>query len=166
MKKIDECIIKRRDALKKVTSQGPEGSLCLGSDALSLVLQNSFEDGEEISDENLRDLALELLFAGYETTASAACSTVNLMAAHKEVVQRAYTEIVDHGLEGDNQVLTFETLGRLTYINNILKEVLLLLPPIGGGFRKSLKTFELNVSILETVNHPAMRSSQELSCMT
>ncbi|ELT89563.1 hypothetical protein CAPTEDRAFT_212322 [Capitella teleta] len=116
----------------------------VGSDALSLVLQHGAAEGEAISDDNLKDLALELLFAGYETTASAACSTVNLLASNQHVLKKAYTEICHNGLDNLDEPLAFESLGQLEYINNIVKEVLRLLPPIGGGFRKSLKTFELD----------------------
>ena len=37
-------------------------------------------------------------------------------------------------------------LGRLRYVDCVVKEVLRLLPPVSGGYRTALRTFELDVS--------------------
>lgn len=43
--------------------------------------------------------------------------------------------------------LTMEKLSQLRYIDCVVKEVLRFLPPVSGGYRTALQTFELDVSI-------------------
>lgn len=43
--------------------------------------------------------------------------------------------------------LTLDKLSQLQYIGCIIKEVLRFLPPVSGGYRTALKTFELDVSL-------------------
>lgn len=43
--------------------------------------------------------------------------------------------------------LTMEKLSQLRYIDCVVKEVLRFLPPVSGGYRTVLQTFELDVSI-------------------
>ena len=63
------------------------------------------------------------------------------------MVKRILKELEDHGLR-DSQAsdLTLDTVSRLTYTGYVVKEVLRLAPPVGAGFRKALRTFELDVS--------------------
>lgn len=49
----------------------------------------------------------------------------------------------DCGCEPD---LSLAALGHLRYVGCVVKEVLRLLPPVSGGYRTTLRTFELDVS--------------------
>jgi cytochrome P450 family 135 len=51
-------------------------------DILSLLMQARFEDGSEMSDEDLRDQLMTLLLAGHETTATALAWTFDLLLRH------------------------------------------------------------------------------------
>ena len=88
------------------------------------------------------------MFGGHETTASTATSLVMFLGLHTEVVERLRQELV--GLQEergvDLQNLTMETLDQLQYTGCVIKETLRINPPVPGGFRVALKTFELNVS--------------------
>lgn len=46
----------------------------------------------------------------------------------------------------DLQSLNIESLEQLKYTGCVIKETLRINPPVPGGFRVALKTFELNVS--------------------
>ena len=39
-------------------------------------------------------------------------------------------------------------INKLKYVNHVVKEALRILPPVGGGYRKALQTFDVDVSIL------------------
>lgn len=46
----------------------------------------------------------------------------------------------------DLQSLNIESLEQLKYTSCVIKETLRINPPVPGGFRVALRTFELNVS--------------------
>ena len=57
-------------------------------DILSLLMQARFEDGSEMSDEDLRDQLMTLLLAGHETTATALAWTFDLLLRHPRELTR------------------------------------------------------------------------------
>jgi cytochrome P450 len=57
-------------------------------DILSLMMQARFEDGSEMSDEDLRDQLMTLLLAGHETTATALAWTFDLLLRHRHSLER------------------------------------------------------------------------------
>lgn len=44
--------------------------------------------------------------------------------------------------------ISLEKLSRLRYLDCVIKEVLRVLPPVSGGYRTALQTFELDVSAM------------------
>jgi cytochrome P450 family 135 len=58
------------------------------NDILSLLMQARFEDGSEMSDEDLRDQLMTLLLAGHETTATALAWTFDLLLRHPREMGR------------------------------------------------------------------------------
>ena len=67
------------------------------------------------------------------------------------MVERIGVELFNPGLshnrEEDN--LDLKTLYELEYVDCVVKEILRVAPPVGGGYRKALETFEVNVSIIK-----------------
>lgn len=109
-------------------------------DALGLLLQARDEEGS-LSLEELKDQVLLLLFAGHETLTSAIASLCLLLAQHPEVLAAARAEQQQLGFEGQ---LTMEQLKQMTYLEQVLKEVLRIIPPVGGGFREAIQECEFN----------------------
>jgi len=110
-------------------------------DALGLLLQARDEEGNSLSLSELKDQILMLLFAGHETVTSAISSLCFLLAKHPEVLARLRTEQAQFAL---NEPLTMEYLKEMTYLEQVIKEVMRVLPPVAGGFRKVLKPFDFN----------------------
>ncbi|XP_078669265.1 cytochrome P450 26B1-like [Branchiostoma floridae x Branchiostoma belcheri] len=113
------------------------------NDVLSFIISSAKDDGEAVEQQVMLDTAVELLFAGHETTSSAATSLIMHLALQPQVVQKVQEELEKHGLLQPDQPLSLEQVGRLTYVGQVVKEVLRLSPPVGGAFRRALKTFEI-----------------------
>ncbi|MEO0408840.1 MAG: cytochrome P450, partial [Cyanobacteria bacterium P01_A01_bin.135] len=103
-------------------------------DALSLMLLATDEAGERLTVAELKDQVL-LLFAGHETLTSAVTNLCLLLAQHPEVMSKARAE--QDALAP--QPLTLELLKQVPYLDQVTKEVLRFLPPVGGGFRDVLE---------------------------
>lgn len=108
---------------------------------------------------------MELIFAAHSTTASASTSLILQLLRHPAVAERCRNELEAEGLEphgacGPSEeddslplssrsyipALSLDKLGQLRYIGRVVKEVLRFLPPVSGGYRTALQTFELDVS--------------------
>jgi cytochrome P450 len=98
-------------------------------DILSLLALARFEDGEGMSDRELRDQLLTLLLAGHETTATALAWTADLLVRHPHALQRL-TDEVDAG--GDD-----------SYLRAVISESLRLRPVVPLAGRRL--TSELNI---------------------
>ncbi len=110
-----------------------------GEDALGLLIQAQDESGNSLSLEELKDQVLSLLFAGHETLTSAIASFCLLTAQHPEVIERLRAEQQKLSLTSP---LTLDNLKQMSYLEQVIKEVMRLVPPVGGGFRKVIKSFE------------------------
>jgi cytochrome P450 len=110
-----------------------------GEDALGLLIQAKDEEGNSLSLEELKDQILLLLFAGHETLTSAIASFCLLTAQHPDVLEKLREE---QASLNPTETPTLEHLQSMTYLEQVLKEVMRLVPPVGGGFREAIATFE------------------------
>ncbi|XP_067657896.1 cytochrome P450 26B1-like [Haliotis asinina] len=110
-------------------------------DALTYMMKLS---EEELTRTELKEVVMELLFTGHVTSGSAACSLLFFLGKNKEVLDHIVDELRQHNIDGDEGKITLEEIGKLKYVSNVVKEVIRIAPPVGGGFRKALKTFVLD----------------------
>jgi len=111
-----------------------------GHDDLLAMLMAAGEDGEGMSDEELRDSMLTFLFAGHETTSLALTYTAYLLAEHPEVRERLAAEL-DEELGGDDPGVL--DLPRLDCLDRVCTESLRLYPPAYVIFRETREPVEL-----------------------
>ncbi|XP_074089459.1 cytochrome P450 26C1 [Macrotis lagotis] len=222
--------------LKKLQREEPGGQ----KDALDFIINSAKEQGWELTMQELKESAIELIFAAFFTTASASTSLLLLLLKYPASIEKIRQELASHeltrqcscwpppglpnrpSLEKDLRSkesrreeakrrtprgrsdtrgeastlpqppsvpvasesqektspghgwpnghpggaererssagpeapswppcececdLTLEKLGRLHYLDCVIKEVLRLLPPVSGGYRTALQTFELD----------------------
>lgn len=104
-------------------------------DALSLML-NTCDDDNVLSEDEILDQILNLLSAGHGTLASAFTSLCLLLGQNPDVLEKCRQEQQNFN---DSNRITSSALDRMNYLELVLKEVLRLIPPVGGGFRQVIK---------------------------
>jgi len=109
-------------------------------DLLSMLLHARDEDGQGMSDEQVRDEALTIFLAGHETTANAMTWTFYLLSQHPQV-EAALHEELDRVLAGRQPSL--DDLPALTYTEQVLKESMRLYPPAWSFGRQAIEDIEL-----------------------
>jgi cytochrome P450 len=98
-----------------------------GSDLLSLLLEARDEDdGQGISDRQIRDEVMTMFLAGHETTANALAWTWYLLGQHPEIQARVQDEA--RAVLG-GRLATAADVPRLVYCDQVVREALRLYPP-------------------------------------
>ncbi|RMC11536.1 hypothetical protein DUI87_11656 [Hirundo rustica rustica] len=220
--------IKARDMLHKFMEKAIQEKLQRNnpedhSDALDFIMNSAKEHGKEFTMQELKESAIELIFAAFFTTASASTSLILLLLKHPSVIEKIRQELMSHELYQQSECcpagpcldtltiqsqdrekslshftakgihkdqsqplapveedslqsgallestvprsspctgpqlpapsgqscrcisdISLEKLSRLRYLDCVVKEVLRVLPPVSGGYRTALQTFELD----------------------
>ncbi|NXL92241.1 CP26C protein, partial [Alectura lathami] len=151
--------IKARDVLHKFMEKAIQEKLQRAnsedhSDALDFIINSAKEHGKEFTMQELKETAIELIFAAFFTTASASTSLILLLLKHPSAIEKIREELASHELYPQCQHcpaaprpdthISLEQLSRLRYLDCVVKEVLRVLPPVSGGYRTVLQTFELD----------------------
>jgi len=103
-------------------------------DILSLLLEARDEEGEALTDLELRDELMTLLLAGHETTASALSWTLERLVRHPEVLERLEAEV----RAGEDE----------EYLDAVIKETLRLRPVVPAVGRYLEAPLELGGHLL------------------
>ena len=93
------------------------------SDIMTLLLLARDENGNPLTDEELRDELLTLLLAGHETTATAIAWALYWINKYPEVKQKLYQEI--ESLKKDSDLSCY---AKLPYLTAVCKETLRIYP--------------------------------------
>ncbi|XP_068114650.1 cytochrome P450 26C1 [Hyperolius riggenbachi] len=90
------------EAIKdKITRRDPE--VC--EDALDFLIDSAKENGQELNMQELKESAIELMFAAFFTTASASTSLILLLLKHPSAISKLRQEMASHGLSKQCQCL-------------------------------------------------------------
>jgi cytochrome P450 len=94
---------------------------------LAMLMQARDEDGQPMSDRQLRDEAVTLFLAGHETTANALAWTGALLGAQPEHQERIHAELA--AVCGDRPAQVAD-LPHLVYTEAVIRETMRLYPPV------------------------------------
>jgi cytochrome P450 len=111
-----------------------------GDDLLSMLLEARDENGQAMSERQVRDELMTLIGAGNDTTTLTLCYAWNLLAQHPEAEARLLAELNE--VLGDRPP-EVEDLPRLVYTEKIIKETLRLYPPVWAFVREATEPFEI-----------------------
>lgn len=91
-------------------------------------------EGQEITDEQIREEVDTFMFEGHDTTSSAFSFALYLLSLNEDCQDRAYDEAVEfEGREGES----------MPYLEAVIKETLRLYPSVPFFSRRALKDFQL-----------------------
>ncbi|MBO8198343.1 cytochrome P450 [Streptomyces smyrnaeus] len=120
-RKFDQAAVRLRKVIDDVIAAYREHDDSEVNDLLSLLLAARDSDtGEALTDREVRDELVAILFAGTETTASTLSWTFHELAAHPEVEHRLLDEI--RSVVGDRPI-SFEDVPKLKYTDRVVREV-------------------------------------------
>ena len=102
-------------------------------DIFSLLLLAKDENGEGMTDEELHDELITLLFAGHETTASALAWLFYWVHYLPEVQEKLRFE-----LNTNKQNFNYQEINNLAYLNAVISETLRIYPVAMGTFARVL----------------------------
>ena len=94
--------------------------------------QPNEEEDTPLSDEDIRNEAVTILFAGHDTTSVSLTWTFYLIALHSEVQQKISNEIESliFSNNNKNKKIEWDDLNKLQYISLVIKESHRLFPPL------------------------------------
>jgi cytochrome P450 len=109
-------------------------------DILSLLLTASDEDGSRLSDEEVRDQVMTLMFAGHDTSTSTLSFLLYELARNPDPLARVLDE--QERVLGGAPPTPAQLHGSLPYLDMVLDETLRLYPPAWIGPRRAVREFE------------------------
>ena len=110
-------------------------------DVLSMLLAARDEDGQPLSDVEVRDQTMTLIVAGHETTFTALSWTLDLLSRQPDAYQRLRAEVA-MVLRGS--VVGPADLPRLPYLDAVIQESMRLRPPAWSINRIPFEPFDLD----------------------
>lgn len=111
-------------------------------DILDMLLAATDDEGDALTDREVRDQAITLLFAGHDTTTSTISFLFYELARHPDEVELLLAE-QDRVLEGGRAPTAADLAGGLPRLEMVLDETLRLYPPAWIGPRRAVEAFEL-----------------------
>lgn len=139
-----------RDVLQTIINKRRNSSVEY-NDLLDMLLQTRYDDGSQMSDEQLIDEILVLFVAGHETTANALSFAVQLLAQHpnwQTKVVEQYQQVLE---QHDADIMS--AIAMSPYAKQVVEETLRLYPPAYFIDRvniedDSFKTYQLKKKVV------------------
>ena len=127
-----------RDILEAECDRRRQNPDTLGEDILSLLIEARYEDGRSMSNEEIRDELMTMLFAGHETTASTLAWSVYWLHRLPQDGQKCKAE-----LSSLRENAEFTDIVKLPYLSAVVSETLRLNPVVAFVGRQLKAPFEL-----------------------
>jgi cytochrome P450 len=121
---------------QEVIDERRQKSLDEGTDLLSRCLNTTDDHGLPFSDKFLRDIIMNFMIAGRDTTAQTLTWLFYLLSQYPAVGQQAVDE-VENELKGE--VPSYDNVLQLKYLERVINETLRLYPPVPVDRKSAVK---------------------------
>lgn len=111
-------------------------------DMISNLMDRSYKDGTEISDREVAHMMIALLMAGQHTSMATTAWTLLHLAEQPSLVAELYEE-QKRTLGMEMRPLAFEDIAKMPVLQNVIKEVLRMHPPLHSIIRKVKSTMHV-----------------------
>ncbi|KAK9273508.1 hypothetical protein L1049_018318 [Liquidambar formosana] len=119
-----------------------QGIVSPSQDLFSHLLATSDENGRFLTEEEIVNNILMLLFAGHDTSSSVITLVMKYLGELPQVYEKVLTEQLHiASSKGHGELLQLEDIQKMSYSWNVVSEVMRISPPVIGGFRESLVDF-------------------------
>jgi cytochrome P450 len=112
-----------------------------GRDVLSLLLDATDEAGDRLSDQQVRDQVMTLLFAGHDTTTSTTAFMFYELAHHPEIAAALRDELEAEVGSGPPEAAQLMS-GQLKLLEMVQDETLRMYPAAWIGPRRAIRTYQ------------------------
>ncbi|MFS7913090.1 putative cytochrome P450 [Helianthus anomalus] len=120
-----------------------EGKASSSQDLLSHLLTSSDENGRYLTEMEIANNILILLFAGYDTSTVTITLLMKRLGEHPHAYDKVLKEQLDISKAKEvGELLKWEDLQKMKYSWNVISEVMRVNPPTIGAFREALVDFE------------------------
>ncbi|KAI3794851.1 hypothetical protein L1987_37491 [Smallanthus sonchifolius] len=120
-----------------------EGKASSSQDLLSHLLTSSDENGRYLTEKEIANNILLLLFAGHDTSAVSITLLIKSLGEHPDVYDKVLKEQLEICKAKEaGELLKWGDIQKMRYSWNVVSEVMRLNPPIVGAFREALVDIE------------------------
>ena len=110
-------------------------------DVIGMLLEAKDEAGNGLSDREVRDQAVSLVSAGFDTTSAALSWALYNLLTHQNVLERLCEEV--NATEESTGEITLLP-ANLPYLERVIKETMRLYPPAPAGLRRAERDLEFS----------------------
>ncbi|KAI3723347.1 hypothetical protein L2E82_34852 [Cichorium intybus] len=120
-----------------------EGKASPSQDLQSHLLTSSDENGRLLTETEIANNILLLLFAGHDTSTVTITLLIKSLGEYPDVYEKVLTEQLEI-LKGkaEGETLKWEDVQKMRYSWNVVSEVIRINPPVVGSYREALVDFE------------------------
>mmetsp|Transcript_43302 Transcript_43302/g.79256 ORF Transcript_43302/g.79256 Transcript_43302/m.79256 type:complete len:536 (-) Transcript_43302:98-1705(-) len=109
-------------------------------DLVSKYIEHAQKENEDISDRDLRDIVVNVMFAGRDTTAYALSWALYELERHPIVKEKLISEVNSVCGTGEEADYSFDTMNKLKYTHCVILEVMRLHPTLPENIRYAVKS--------------------------
>jgi sterol 14-demethylase len=119
------------------------GDTSQATDIIQIYIDFVYKEGDVLTDDQIVGLLIALLFAGQHTSSISSAWTMMFLVHHPECMKKVMDE--QREVLGENWLtapLDFESVGKMEYLQNCIKEVLRMHPPLILLMRMAMSDIE------------------------